>query len=146
MNVEQVINDNQGLVVSVANKLYRKNKLYSRGDLEQIGYLSLAKSLHKYDESRGKLSTFMVTCIKNDMLKFMKKNKLQNQSFPETETYKSIEDMSIISDYETNDPVYNEVLRRKYNGESNKSICSTMNISKSKLKKIIDSIKQRILE
>lgn len=144
MDYNKVIEENRGLVISVANKLYSKNRFYSQEDLEQVGYLSMLKSLPKYNESRGKISTFIVTCIKNDMIKFMNKNKYrQHVSSYASSSY---ENSSHIYEYENSDPIFNEVVRRKSEGQSNNQICKQLDISKNKLKIILNSIRKSLEE
>ena len=78
LQVEKMIEDNKRLIYSIANSIYIKNKLFTKDDLIQVGFLALCKSGHKYDETRGKVSTFITHCVRNDMLKFIKSNKLQS--------------------------------------------------------------------
>ena len=75
VNVEQMIEDNKKLVYSIANSIYINNKLFSKEDLIQVGFLALCKSGHKYDETRGQVSTFITHCVRNDMIKFIKSNR-----------------------------------------------------------------------
>ena len=73
-NVNEMIEENINLVRKIANKIYTKNSIYSIDDLIQIGVLNLLTSLPKYDEKRAKLSTFISHCVRNSMIKFIKKN------------------------------------------------------------------------
>jgi RNA polymerase sigma factor (sigma-70 family) len=77
--VEKMNEDNKKLVYKIANSIYIKNKLFSKEDLIQVGFLALCKSGHKYDETRGKISTFITHCVRNDILKFIKSQKQQSE-------------------------------------------------------------------
>lgn len=147
--VEQMIEDNKRLVYSIANSIYIKNKVFSKEDLIQVGFLALCKSGHKYDESRGKISTFITHCVRNDMLKFIRSNKLQSELL-----YSENINLSYSNDDDINCLDYNDIcnarsdiekkiLKMKIEGETNKNIGIELNISPNKVSKIISLMRSR---
>ena len=72
MNINEAIRENKGLIYEVINRYYYNKKYdFVRDDLFQVGQLSLYKAIQTFDESKNiKFSTFAMTVIKNDLLKF----------------------------------------------------------------------------
>jgi RNA polymerase sigma factor (sigma-70 family) len=147
--VEKMIEDNQRLVYSIANSIYRENKLFSKEDLIQVGFLALCKSGHKYDETRGKVSTFITHCVRNDMLKFIKSNKIQGEllySENRNLSYEN-EDLSCL-DYNNffcaKTELERNILKLKINGDTNKSIASKLDITPNKVSKLLCTMKNRM--
>ena len=150
IDVEKMIEDNKRLVYSIANSIYMKNKLFSKEDLIQVGFLSLCKSGHKYDETRGKVSTFITHCVRNDMIKFIKSNKIQGELLYTGNynmSYSSDPDLSCL-DYKdiccVKTELEKEIVDMKISGETNKNIASKLNISPNKVSKIITAMKSRM--
>jgi DNA-directed RNA polymerase specialized sigma24 family protein len=53
-------------------------------DLLQEGYLALINSLPRYDEKRGKFSSFVFSCARNGMISFLRSNRKEKRiPFPE---------------------------------------------------------------
>jgi RNA polymerase sigma factor (sigma-70 family) len=150
IQVEQMIEDNKKLVYKIANSIYMKNKLFSRDDLIQVGFLALCKSGHKYDPTRGKVSTFITHCVRNDILKYIKSNKLQGDLIHLDNNSLKYRNRDI--DYlECNDMVgakndlEQKIIELKMSGETNKSIAAQLNVSPNKISKILSTIKNRII-
>ena len=144
MDYEQVIKKHRGLILKVVNGFCRyNNQSYSRKDLEQVAHISLLQKLDKFDASRGQITTFIVTCIKNDIIKYIKKHKVDVKPI-QSDVPANTGELRLF-EYETNDPVYNEVLRRKMNGDTHAVIVDEMGLSQSKLKSILVKIKKNIL-
>lgn len=150
MNLETMITENERLVKSIARKLYRTNSAFSVDDLEQIGFLALCKNGHKYDITRGKVSTFITHCVRNDMLKFIKACKKKSQrplydntkeiSYTEDETNPSkdyVEYLSLRSKMEK------DIVELKQNGKTNKAVAELLDISPNKVARILNTIKKR---
>lgn len=72
MNINEAIRENKGLIYEVINRYYYNKKYdFVRDDLFQVGQLSLYKAIQTFDENKNiKFSTFAMTVIKNDLLKF----------------------------------------------------------------------------
>lgn len=150
INVEQMIEDNKKLVYKIANSIYIKNKLFSKDDLIQVGFLALCKSGHKYDETRGKVSTFITHCVRNDMIKFIKSNKLQSDLLYTENQNLSYSNNHNLSCLDYNDiccaktDIEKEIVEMKINGETNKKISETLDISPNRVSKILSSMKIRM--
>lgn len=150
VNVEQMIEDNKKLVYKIANSIYIKNKLFSKEDLIQVGFLALCKSGHKYDETRGQVSTFITHCVRNDMIKFIKSNKLQSDLLYTDSHSMSYSNGNNLACLDYNDiccaktDTEKQIVKMKIGGETNKSIAETLNISPNRVSKILSSMKARM--
>jgi RNA polymerase sigma factor (sigma-70 family) len=148
--VEKMIDDNKKLVYSIANSIYINNKLFSKEDLIQVGFLALCKSGHKYDEARGKVSTFITHCVRNDMIKFIKSNRLQSDLIYTENSNLSYNNNSGLSCLDHEDiccaktEVEKDILKMKINGETNKNIAAKLNISPNRVSKIISAMRSRM--
>lgn len=148
--VEQMIEDNKKLIYKIANSMYKENKVFSRDDLIQVGFLALCKNGHKYDETRGKVSTFITHCVRNDILKFIKSNKLQGELLyleNNNTGYNNNPSLSCIDYYDlccAKTPVEKNIIDLKIDGENNKSIAAKLNISPNKVSKLISLMKTRM--
>lgn len=148
--VEKMIDDNKKLIYSIANSIYINNKLFSKEDLIQVGFLALCRSGHKYDETRGKVSTFITHCVRNDMIKFIKSNKLQSDLiYTENSnlSYNNNSKLSCIDHYDiccAKTEVEKDIVQMKINGETNKKIAAKLNISPNKVSKILAAMKIRM--
>lgn len=150
INVEQMIEDNKRLVYKIANSIYIKNKLFSKDDLIQVGFLALCKSGHKYDETRGQVSTFITHCVRNDMIKFIKSNKLQSDLLYTENQNLSYSNNHNLSCIDYNDiccaktEIEKKIVKMKIDGETNKRIAETLDISPNRVSKILSSMKTRM--
>ena len=71
---EKIILENQNLIYAVLKKLNLYNQHEEYFDLGMIG---LIKGVKTYDESKGyKLSTYLSICIKNEILMFLRKRRI----------------------------------------------------------------------
>lgn len=150
INVEQMIEDNKKLVYKIANSIYIKNKLFSKDDLIQVGFLALCKSGHKYDETRGQVSTFITHCVRNDMIKFIKSNKLQSDLLYTENQNLSYSNNHNLSCIDYNDiccaktEIEKKIVKMKIDGETNKKIAEALDISPNRVSKILSSMKTRM--
>ena len=148
--VEKMIEDNKKLVYSIANSIYINNKLFSKEDLIQVGFMALCKSGHKYDETRGQVSTFITHCVRNDMIKFIKSNKLQSDLIYTENSNLSYNNNSRLSCIDYDDiccaktQIEKDIVRMKINRETNKNIASKLNISPNRVSKIISAMRSRM--
>lgn len=148
--VEKMIEDNKRLVYKIANSMYIENKLFTREDLIQVGFLALCKSGHKYDENRGKISTFITHCVRNDIIKFIKSNKLQNDLIYNQNlnlSYDSESELKCIDYYDlccAQTDIEKEIVEMKIKGHTNKKIGEKLNISPTKVSKTITAMKSRM--
>jgi RNA polymerase sigma factor (sigma-70 family) len=148
--VEKMIEENKKLIYSIANSLYIQNKAFSIEDLIQVGFLAICKSANKYDPERGKTSTFITHCAKNDMLKFIRRNKISSDliyheskslSYDETEEILK----SDVSDYyNLKNTIEENIVTLKINGESNIAIGKRLNLNSNKVSSILLNIKERL--
>ena len=70
----QKIKDNYGLVVSQALSFSRSYN-QDLDDYIQVGLIGLLKAIRKHDPERSKLSTYATVCIRNEIVKYVNKNK-----------------------------------------------------------------------
>jgi len=148
--VEKMIEDNKRLVYKIANSMYIENKLFTREDLIQVGFLALCKSGHKYDENRGKISTFITHCVRNDIIKFIKSNKLQNDLIYNQNlnlSYDSESELKCIDYYDlccAQTDIEKEIVEMKIKGHTNKKIGEKLKMSPTKVSKTITAMKSRM--
>lgn len=148
--VEKMIEDNKRLVYKIANSMYVKNKVFSKDDLIQVGFLALCKSGHKYDATRGKVSTFITHCVRNDMLKFIKSNKLQGELLYSENTnlsYNTSGNLECMDHYDfccAKTELEKNIVKMKIEGKNNKSIASELNVSPNKVSKLLLTMKSRM--
>lgn len=147
MNKEKIILENQGLVVRTATILANLHPMYSVEDLVQVGNLSLWKKLDKYDKSRNiKMSTFITMCIRNDMIKYLNKERKNYEIRPTKKREpESPEDSLFLKDFcDKYDGHTKDVLKLKLIGETNKDIGKKLGISQRAVKVAIDKVKKDI--
>ena len=151
-SIEQVIEEYKNIVYSIAHKLYVKNKVFSKEDLIQVGFLAICKSADKYDYKRGKRSTFFTHCAKNDMIKFIRANRF-NPDLTYTESIKlSYSESQKILQSDTKDyfnlktDVEEKIINLKRAGESNIDIGKKLNINPNKVTKILSKIRERLVD
>jgi RNA polymerase sigma factor (sigma-70 family) len=147
MNVEQMVVDNKGLIISIAQKYYSKNRHYSIEDLTQIGYMSLISNISKYDKDRGKLSTFITVCVKNDILKFINQFNQENKNisiyFVPENKISYTEDHFELEHVPQKNHVQ-QIVKMKKDGYTISDIADQMDIKISIVKKILRNIRRNI--
>ena len=175
MNIDETIEQNIGLVNNMASKLYVKNSVYCLEDLIQVGLLNLVTALPKYDPDRAKLSTFISYCVKNSMIKFIKKNhdtsKINTPKFEslpindlQEQTNKSYqnkffygdvvygnnlyyyEDEDIQNYIKDHDEITKKIVMMKIAGKTQKHIKKELNISENEIRSILKKIKNELIE
>jgi RNA polymerase sigma factor (sigma-70 family) len=72
---EDLVKENYGLAISIAKKFYKKNSLYAFEDLVQISLMAMIKAHRQYNSDKSVFSTFATYCMRNDLIKFVKKNR-----------------------------------------------------------------------
>lgn len=139
-----LIEENYGLAVSISNKFYKANSLYSFEDLIQVSLLAMIKAHRQYNEDKAVFSTFATYCMRNDLIKFVNKNKstinIDSIDIPfEKET--TIDDISPKN--LTNEEA--EVLRYKKDGYKDVEIRRKLKISPARMKAITQSCFDKIV-
>lgn len=72
---DDLVKENYGLAVSISKRFYKKNSVYSFEDLVQISLLAMIKAHRQYNSGKSVFSTFATYCMRNDLIKFVNKNK-----------------------------------------------------------------------
>ena len=139
-----LVHKHYGLVVSQALLFCgRKNNLLE--DCIQVGLIGLLKAIRNYDSEKSKFSTFATVCIRNEILKFMKKQSRQNRRITLRETPKKeillwefqpdnlTEDELDILDMKLQNHTYKEI---------SEAMCCNKNEIKQKVKKILKKIRE----
>ena len=83
------IQDNYGLAVSLARKFYSHSHKYDFEDIVQVALMSMLKAHRKHDPKRSVFSTFATFCMRNDLIKFVKKHN-KNKDIPAGELFSGI--------------------------------------------------------
>ena len=172
IDVAKTIEENINLVRKMANKVYIKNSVYSIDDLIQTGVLNLLSSLPKYDPERARLSTFISHCVKNSMIKFIKKNhdthklnacnieSIPWKEFDESQTKFNnffegeivygnklyyYEDEEVEDYLKDHDEVSKTVIKMKMKGKTQEEIKKTLKISVNKIKNILNKLEDELI-
>ena len=162
IDVAKTIEENINLVRKMANI----------DDLIQTGVLNLLSSLPKYDPNRAKLSTFISHCVKNSMIKFIKKNhdshklnacnieSIPWKEFDETQTKFNnffegdivygnklyyYEDEGVNNYLKDHDEVSRKVIKMKMKGQTQEQIKKELNISVNQIKKILNKLEDELI-
>lgn len=155
MTIEKIIKENSGLVYHIANKLYlmnrRRDKTFDLEDLAQAGFYALCKHGHMYDESRGKISTFVYHCVKNEILKLLKSNSSDRagdaniENVKEPSYYQDFEVMAENLDeyFKIKKDEERDILALKLQSFKHQEISEKQNIKKSRVERILRQIKER---
>lgn len=145
----QLMLDLDKLVISIAHK-YNCSDPGRFDDLCQAGRIGLLKAIRKYDSTKAALTTFAYRKIQWEMLKELERqNKYivrytQNSAFSKR-SYNSDTSWIDICDELSDDEKYVAIERNIYR-RSGTQIIDEMNISRSKLKKIEDSIQYKMTQ
>jgi RNA polymerase sigma factor for flagellar operon FliA len=98
MNEDQVIKENYGLAVSLSLAFHKPGSGYEVDDLIQTALISMLKAHRKFNSDKSVFSTFATHCIKNDLIKFLKKNKPLKLELFEKEHSKPIDIDDVLPD------------------------------------------------
>lgn len=71
--MEELILQHENMIASIIHKLNYVSSDISYDELMQVGRLSIWRTAHKHDPEKGKLSTFLYTCIQRDIWKYLDK-------------------------------------------------------------------------
>jgi RNA polymerase sigma factor (sigma-70 family) len=142
---QEMVTRHYGLVVHQAlNFVINKQDL---DDYIQSGLIGLLKAIRNYNPDRSKLSTFATVCIRNEILKFAKKQKRQKRHIPNTRPLYYTEDSRFWEthpDNLTDEEIY--ILKLKLENYTHKEIaeeiCCSKNDIKQKMKKISNKLRE----
>ena len=135
----QLVNKHYGLVVSQALRLSsQKNDLE---DYIQVGFIGLIKAIRNYDPEKSQFSTFATVCIKNEIFRYMRKNKKQpiNDFLKKDNWYTRKEELwELIPDCLTEKEKL--VLKMKSENYTYKEIAEKLSCPKGQIKHIVRKI------
>ena len=140
---EKMVIDNYGLVVSQAVKFIAQKQ--DLDDYIQIGLIGLLKAIRNYNPEKSKFSTFATVCIRNEILKFIKKQNRQNRRLNLREK-KSQE--VLLWEYQPDNLTKDEIdildmkLKNHTYKEISEIMCCNKNEIKQKIKKILKKIRE----
>lgn len=112
MTKDELIEQNMNLAYMLANRYYKMHR--GKIEFEEIrsaSLLGLVKAADNFDETRGlAFSTFAFTCIKNEILIYLRSNKKHNNFSLYTQINEDfiLED-KLHSDYNTEDDILNNL-------------------------------------
>ena len=135
----QLVNKHYGLVVSQAVRLSSQ-----RNDLEdymQVGFIGLLKAIRNYDPDKSQFSTFATVCIRNEIFRYMRKNKKKsvNSSFKKDNWYTTKEELwELIPDCLSEKEKL--VLKMKSENYTHKEIAEKLSCPKGQIKHIVRKI------
>jgi len=87
---EDVIEENKGMAIDLVNRFYNKSPMYDFEDLLQVALMSMVKAHRAYETDKSLFSTFATVCMRNDLIKFINKNKKpKNKEIPLSDSMKN---------------------------------------------------------
>ena len=87
---EDVIEENKGMAIDLVNRFYNKSPMYDFEDLLQVALMSMVKAHRAYETDKSLFSTFATVCMRNDLIKFINKNKKpKNKEIPLSDPMKN---------------------------------------------------------
>jgi len=87
---EDVIEENKGMAIDLVNRFYNKSPMYDFEDLLQVALMSMVKAHRAYETDKSLFSTFATVCMRNDLIKFINKNKTpKNKEIPLSDPMKN---------------------------------------------------------
>lgn len=93
---EQLVVENEGLVHFIAKRYYHQNMEHA--DFAQVGMIGLMKASRIFDANKGfKFSTIAGKCIEGEIIKSIRKKRVQAISFNETFSDDSTELIDMIA-------------------------------------------------
>jgi RNA polymerase sigma factor (sigma-70 family) len=133
-----------GLVVEIANKLYKPTRLYDFEDLLQIGLQSATRLEKSFNPDISKKSTFLTFCIRRDMIKFIRKHNLlfsEQQGPPQSvsddgQLWQALPDLC---------PEDKEMVDMLMSGHSKTAIAKRLRLSKKEVQARLEVIGKSIL-
>lgn len=72
---EEIIEENKGMVIDLVSRFYKKSPMYEFEDLLQVALIAMVKAHRAYETDKSLFSTFATVCMRNDLIKFINKNK-----------------------------------------------------------------------
>jgi len=137
---QQQVMDNYGLVVSQA-LAFCSSRSSDLEDYIQSGLIGLLKAIRKHDPKRSKLSTYATTCIRNEIIKYINKNKIHNLKKVPLEDIE-IPDKSIDWDTLTDSLSEEEksILKLRLGNNSYREISDNMELSRNYIKSSMKTI------
>ena len=135
--------EDEKLIYSIANSLYRDTHLYSVEDLFQIGCLSYIKLQKHFDKTKSKKSTFMTICIRRDIVRFIKKHR-NNFSESHTDSFLVTYHNDLFECLPELGPEDAEIIRMLSEGYSKREIAKRFHLKQKDLQTRLESIGNRI--
>lgn len=75
MDKEKYLKENKGLIAKFASKYFIQTSKFDFDDLVAIGNKAAIHALNMFDESKGKINTYVCQAVKRDIRDFVSKNK-----------------------------------------------------------------------
>ena len=146
MTENEVVKENYGLAVDVANRYFYPSNSYSLEDLIQCALMGIAKAHRRYEPDhkprKTKFSTFATVCARNEILKFLKTVKREPYPFKQESTCRHEELWELLPSNLSNRE--RTVTELKIEGHSNYEIAEITGISRQSLPLIINSAYNKI--
>ena len=140
-----MVQQHYGLVVSQALRFTNR---YSSAleDYIQVGLIGLLKAIRKYNPEKAKFSTFAVTCIRNEICRFLnKKNKTKLVNFVEEKAYSDENPLwEIHPDGLTEQE--KEIIEMKFQNYTHQEIAEATGCSKNRIRYLIKQTMNKLKE
>ncbi len=143
----QLIDEHYGLLVSQAISFNPRNK----DDLEdyiQIGCIGMIKGIQTFDANIGKFSTYICTCIRNEIIDYLRSEKLNKNFVLGSSFYAEYLDHDKIWEMlpDNIDDKEKKVIELKLNGNTRKEIAKKIGKTENQVRYIIQKFLAKIRE
>lgn len=133
------------LIRKLAIDLYKPTQLYSVEDLFQIGMLSVVKDSKHFDPDRNtKKSSFVALCARRDMVRFIKKHRMQFSNKPLCDTQYN-DSLALKEELPTMGAEDYAIAEMLYNGYSRREIAKRFKYTKRQLEERLQEIGRIII-
>ena len=123
------IKQNYGLASQIVRKFYFKNSSYEYEDMMQVALMAMLRAYRRHDPQKSKFSTFATFCIRNDLIKLIKKHNKNKTVLSGDMTQSS---------YQETDDIFELIPNNLTNNEFAIFYYKTMNYKDKEIRDILD--------
>lgn len=149
---EDVIEENKGMAIDLVNRFYNKSPMYDFEDLLQVALMSMVKAHRAYETDKSLFSTFATVCMRNDLIKFINKNKKpKNKEIPLSDSMKNhllseTEDDSDEYVPDSLNPQEMAIFYYKKRGYKDIEVRDILGVSRKEYKQIVNSCFKKVID
>ncbi len=144
--LDELVDQNYGLLVNLAIKFNPRSK-HDLEDYIQIGSIGMIKGIRTFDPNKGRMNTYLGTCIKNEILNYLRSQK--NNGIVLDNSYRCIyldeeKLWEILPDSMSKQD--KDIISLKLNGNTRKEIAKKIGKTENQVRYIIQKFLTKIRE